>query len=218
MRRIVSAGLALFIPVTASLALSQPQPPSQQPSKQPPSKQQPNQPQPGQKQQNPQRPNPQPAPQPFRQGLPPAPRLPDRQPAPPRAQGWLPNVPNPSQRPPANWLPPLLLPPQQLLPPIPLPIDPEIGGVANLNGNWYFNGDPGKPARIVQWRLDGRAIFINENGTKAGGTVGPDSVWIPEWTDRGRPGLVGVLRGDRLIWPDGNFWSRTPMGGWFWDR
>ena len=216
MRRIVSAGLALFIPVTASLALSQPQPPPQQPGKQSPSKQQPNQQQPGQqqpgqKQQNPQRPN-QPNPQPFRQGLPPSPRLPDRQPAPPQAHSWLPNFPNPNQRPPVYWLPP------QLLPPVPLPIDPAIGAVANLNGNWYFNGDPGKPARIVQWRLDGRAIFINENGTQTWGSVGPNSVWIPEWTDRGRPGLVGVIRGDRLIWPDGNFWSRTPLGGWFWDR
>jgi hypothetical protein len=59
---------------------------------------------------------------------------------------------------------------------------------------------------VVQRRLDGRALFINENGSQAWGTVQGDRVFIPDWND-GR-GQRGWVRGDRIVWPDGNFWER----------
>jgi len=81
--------------------------------------------------------------------------------------------------------------------------------VPNLNGVWYNNGNPSVPCRIVQREPDGRALFINENGSQAWGTIRGDRVWIPEWNNGpGREGLRGRYRGDRIIWPDGNFWSR----------
>jgi len=114
----------------------------------------------------------------------------------------------------SSWLPSGILPPPQLPPPDVSP----LAQVPNLNGTWFLSGDPGRPARIIQWRLDGRAVFINEKGSQAWGTIQGDTVWIPDWSDGFRPGLMGTLRGDRIIWPDGNFWSRTPAVPLFYPR
>jgi hypothetical protein len=81
-------------------------------------------------------------------------------------------------------------------------------GVPDISGTWYFRGDRRKPARIVQYPPGRRAEFTNENGDSAWGTVRGDRVWIPDWTDRGTFGLEGRIRGDRIVWPDGAFWSR----------
>ena len=88
------------------------------------------------------------------------------------------------------------------------------GGVpaaANLNGIWYMNGEQDKPTRIVQYGPT-RALFINEHGTQAWGSVQGNRVWIPDWTwGEGwatHQGLWGTYTGDRLVWPDGSFWSR----------
>lgn len=105
------------------------------------------------------------------------------------------------------WLPPAFYPPQPV----------STAYVPNLNGTWFLSGDPGKPARIVQWRFDGRALFVNEKGSQAWGTIQGDTVWIPDWSDGYRQGLLGTLRRDRIIWPDGNFWSRTPAGPGPWN-
>jgi hypothetical protein len=80
--------------------------------------------------------------------------------------------------------------------------------VPNLNGTWYLNGDEEQPCEIRQRRPDGRALFINENGSRAWGTVRGDRVWIPDWTDGESNGLRGRIRGNRIIWPNGTFWSR----------
>ena len=78
---------------------------------------------------------------------------------------------------------------------------PYVGGV------WYMDSDPYKPAEIRQHGP--RALFINEHGSPAWGTVQGNTVFIPEWTDgMGNEGLVGRIRGDRIIWPNGSFWSR----------
>jgi hypothetical protein len=94
------------------------------------------------------------------------------------------------------------------------------GQVPNLNGNWFMNGDPNKPTQIIQRRPDGNAMFVNENGSQAWGMVQGRSVWIPEWNDGYQQGLQGVLQGNRIVWPNGTFWSRTPLGpggpGWRW--
>jgi len=79
---------------------------------------------------------------------------------------------------------------------------PFIGGV------WYLNGDWDSPCKVIQRRPDGRALFINENGSRAWGTIRGDRVWIPKWTDGRRKGLRGRIRGDRIIWPGGSYWSR----------
>jgi hypothetical protein len=80
--------------------------------------------------------------------------------------------------------------------------------VPYIGGNWYMNGDWNAPCEIIQERRDGRAEFVNENGSHARGTVRGDRVWIPEWNDGRQQGLVGVIRGDRIVWPNGTFWSR----------
>jgi len=79
----------------------------------------------------------------------------------------------------------------------------------NIDGDWYMNGDPDQPCRIIQRRPDGRAVFVNEHGSRAAGTVRGDRVFIPDWSDSlGDDGLEGRIRGDRIVWPDGSYWSR----------
>jgi hypothetical protein len=78
----------------------------------------------------------------------------------------------------------------------------------NIHGVWYMHGDPYLPCEIVQIRRDGRALFTNEHGSSAWGTVDDYYVWIPGWSDGRRMGLVGRIRGDRIIWPNGSFWAR----------
>ncbi len=86
--------------------------------------------------------------------------------------------------------------------------DRPVPAVPNLNGTWYNQGDPGQPTEIRQRGPDGTAIFINENGSRARGEIRGNRVFIPDWSDgHGSQGLEGVIRGDRIIWPDG-YWSR----------
>ena len=81
-------------------------------------------------------------------------------------------------------------------------------GIPNISGLWYMNGDPNQPCEIRQ-RGDGReAMFINENGSSAPGLVRADHVWIPDWTDGRSQGLLGRIRGNRIVWPNGTYWSR----------
>ncbi len=84
--------------------------------------------------------------------------------------------------------------------------------MSDLGGTWYMNGEPDQPCRIVQRAPDGTAEFINEHGSRAWGTVRGDRVWIPSWSDGfGNRGLRGRVRGDRIVWPDGGYWSREPQ-------
>jgi hypothetical protein len=79
--------------------------------------------------------------------------------------------------------------------------------VPNLNGVWYNRANDGR-CEIVQRRPDGRAMFINEKGDRAWGEVRPDRVFVPDWSDGYDRGLEGRIRGDRIVWPDGNYWYR----------
>jgi hypothetical protein len=79
--------------------------------------------------------------------------------------------------------------------------------IPNLNGTWYMRGNPDQPCRIIQRRPDGRALFINENGSRAEGFVRGDHVFVPDWNN-GR-GERGRIQGDRILWP-GSYWSRNP--------
>ena len=80
--------------------------------------------------------------------------------------------------------------------------------VPNLNGTWFLNGDTRKPCEIIQYLPGRRAEFTNENGSTAWGTIRGDSVWIPDWSDGVSQGLMGRVRGNRIIWPNGSYWSR----------
>jgi len=89
------------------------------------------------------------------------------------------------------------------------PPGPWGGGVPSLDGVWYLSGDPNKVCEIHQRPGDPRALFINENGSQADGSIRGNRIWIPEWNN-GR-GQAGVVQGDRIVFPDGNFWSREPL-------
>jgi hypothetical protein len=79
----------------------------------------------------------------------------------------------------------------------------------DIAGRWYMGGNLYQPCEIIQVGPDGRrAQFINEHGDRAWGTVYPDHVWVPTWTDGVTPGLMGRIRGDRIIWPNGTYWER----------
>ena len=82
-------------------------------------------------------------------------------------------------------------------------------GVPDLDGRWYMNGDPDKPTLIEQ-RSD-EAVFTNEKGERARGTIERDRVWIPEWSDGRRRGSAHVLP-PRWGHPDGcTRWRRPPQ-------
>ncbi len=78
--------------------------------------------------------------------------------------------------------------------------------ISPVDGQWYFRGDPTKPC-YVQTIPDPRGwyqVFTNEHGTSATGSVSRSGrhVTIPEWN------LTGTVRGNRLVWPNGDYWQR----------
>ena len=80
--------------------------------------------------------------------------------------------------------------------------------VPDLNGTWYMNGDPNQPCEVRQRWGDRRALFINERGESAWGTINGDRIWVPDWEGYNhRPGLEGSFRGDQIVWFNGSFWS-----------
>lgn len=83
---------------------------------------------------------------------------------------------------------------------------PQPPPVPDISGTWYMHGDPNLRCEISQPRLDGNALFTNEHGSSAWGTVRGDRVFIPEWNE-GR-GERGVIRGNRIVWPNGSYWAR----------
>jgi hypothetical protein len=80
-------------------------------------------------------------------------------------------------------------------------------GVPDLEGTWYLNGDRKSSCKVIQRRLDGRAVFVNEQGERARGTIRGDRVFVPDWGD-GDEGLKGRVRGTRIEWSAGGYWSR----------
>jgi hypothetical protein len=98
--------------------------------------------------------------------------------------------------------------------PPPSPRWREPGG--DLSGTWFMHGDPDKPTYIEQ-RGPNEALFTNEKGDRAWGSIEGDRVWIPDWSDGRRRGLEGVLRPGRIVWPNGTYWSRRPEGP-YWPR
>jgi len=71
-----------------------------------------------------------------------------------------------------------------------------------------MDGNMNARCEIIQKKGNCDAEFVNEQGSQTLGVVRGDRVWIPEWSCGQTQGLQGVLQGDRIVWPDGNFWSR----------
>lgn len=84
--------------------------------------------------------------------------------------------------------------------PVPAP------GPSPVDGPWYFRGDPYQPCNVetVLTPRGPRLIFTNEKGTPAEGWLSRDGrrVTIPDWN------LTGSVRGNALVWPNGDFWGR----------
>ena len=94
----------------------------------------------------------------------------------------------------------------------PYPVIPPTS-IPNLDGVWYLTGNPQARCQVQQRWPSTRAMFINEHGSWAPGTIIGNQVWIPTWGEGGR-GLMGRIEGDRIVWPDGNFWSRSRLSPW----
>jgi hypothetical protein len=92
--------------------------------------------------------------------------------------------------------------------PVPrLPFSPQSFPIsASIEGPWFFRGDPFQPCSVqtVATPFGPRLIVTNEKGTSAGARLSRDGrrLTIPAWN------LVGTLRGNSLVWPNGDFWSR----------
>jgi hypothetical protein len=81
--------------------------------------------------------------------------------------------------------------------------------VPDLSGTWYMNGDPNQPCEVRQRWPERRALFINERGESAWGTIDGDRIWVPDWVGYdNRRGLEGSFRGDRIVWHNGSSWTR----------
>jgi hypothetical protein len=72
------------------------------------------------------------------------------------------------------------------------------GGVM-LQGVW-INVANGGQCEITQQGNQG--MFINERGSQAYGMIYPGRVDIPAWN------TSGMIAGNRIVWPDGNYWER----------
>jgi hypothetical protein len=77
----------------------------------------------------------------------------------------------------------------------------------NLAGVWYNAGDPLKPCyiQVVPSPAGPYLLLTNEKGTpsRARFIRGGSRLVADDWG-----GLVGRIRGDRIVWPDGNDWTR----------
>jgi hypothetical protein len=74
----------------------------------------------------------------------------------------------------------------------------------NLVGTWYSNGERDKPVQIFSSRKGLQAK--NENGQTSRLEVHGSNVRALDWEG----GLRGHVKGDRIEWPSGSMWSRTP--------
>jgi len=87
-----------------------------------------------------------------------------------------------------------------------VPLGPPIPLLSPVDGRWYFRGDPTRPCFVetIPGPQGPRLLFTNEKGTEAIGWLSRDGrqVTIPSWN------LVGTLRSNALVWPNGDYWAR----------
>lgn len=87
-----------------------------------------------------------------------------------------------------------------------LAAQPRLPPRSPVDGQWFFRGNPFYPCSIqtVATPMGLRLTFTNEKGTPAEGWLSKDGkrVTIPDWN------LVGRVKGDAIVWPNGDFWGR----------
>ncbi len=78
------------------------------------------------------------------------------------------------------------------------------GRLRRLEGRWYVNGDPNKPAEIY---VDGRRVEAkNENGQTSRLEIDRDGdIRASDWQ-----GIRGDVRADRIEWSNGTTWRKWP--------
>ena len=91
-------------------------------------------------------------------------------------------------------------------PPFPPPFPAPQPAPSTVDGQWFFRGDPSRPC-FVQTARGPRGpflVFTNETGTEATGWLSRSGrqVTIPDWN------LTGTVRGNALVWPNGDSWQR----------
>lgn len=99
--------------------------------------------------------------------------------------------------------------PRQPFPPGGFPQQPfpqQPGQGSPLDGPWYFRGDPNQPCYIqtIPGPQGPMMVFTNEKGSQAYGRLawGGRRVVVYDWN------LTGAYYGNRIIWPNGDFWAR----------
>jgi len=74
--------------------------------------------------------------------------------------------------------------------------------VANIQGEWYADGDPNQPC-YVEVAPGGRVFFTNENGDRSAGRIlGGGRIVADKWR------LPGQIQGDVIEWANGSHWTR----------
>jgi hypothetical protein len=90
----------------------------------------------------------------------------------------------------------------------PLPAPPEL---SDITGVWYMSGDPFKPTSIqaVRGPWGPYLLLTNEKGQQSRGRLllGGRRIIADDW-EPGRGGLIGDIRGDRIIWHNDTDWIR----------
>jgi len=83
-----------------------------------------------------------------------------------------------------------------------VPVPPTAG----IEGQWYFRGDPNQPCSVqtVLTPNGPQTVLTNEKGTSTAGRIifGGQRVIAYDWN------ITGELRGNALVWPNGDFWAR----------
>jgi hypothetical protein len=87
------------------------------------------------------------------------------------------------------------------------PQSPPAVNPNDLAGRWYNKGDPLEPCyiQVIPGPLGPYLLLTNEKGTPSRARLirGGTRLIADDWG-----GLVGKIRGSRIVWPDGNDWTR----------
>lgn len=78
---------------------------------------------------------------------------------------------------------------------------------SQIDGQWFFRGDPSKPCYIetVYTPQGPQLVLTNENGSQSSGRLLRDGRHFIAY-DWNRE--VALVRGNTILWPGGGFWTR----------
>ena len=87
----------------------------------------------------------------------------------------------------------------------PPPYEPYQQGptVGDLGGTWFLSGNEDLPCQVIPSRLGDRALFINENGSRAEGFIRGNRIFVPAWQN-----LQGRILGNIIRWSNRSVWTR----------